>query len=85
MELTDWQIDLRGAGYDGDFNYESLKKAIESSGWRLESLVRMPEKRDLDWPKWCGRATKGNKSFSSRGETDLEALGKLALQANSVQ
>ena len=43
----------------------------------MESLVRMPDKRDPDWPKWVARATIAFTGVCGRGETDTEALGRL--------
>lgn len=79
MTLNDWQMDLRVIGFDGPFDYQSLKDAIQAIG-RLESLVQMPEKKDPDWQAWAARGTAGGNSFSAYGDTDMEALGKLLAQ-----
>ena len=77
MSLADWQIDLRALGYDGDFDFESLKAACERLGWRFEALVQLPKKRDPDWPWWAATATRTWQSITCQGATEFEAMGKL--------
>ena len=59
------------------YRYEQLREAIEKLG-SFQSLVQMPDKpRDPDWPNWVARATKDEKSYIGKGDTDTDALEDL--------
>ena len=79
MSLPDWQIDLRALGYDADFDYESLKAAIEGIGGTFWSLNRMPAKKDPEWREWAARATRNGQSVSVFADSEAEAMGKVLL------
>lgn len=81
MSLADWQLDLRALGYDGDFDFESLKATVESLGWRFQALVQMPEKRDPDWPSWAASANKWpDRAVTANGADEVQAMGSLLAQ-----
>jgi hypothetical protein len=57
----------------------SIDSALAAIGEiaRFECLVQLPAKADPDWPKWSAAATKGEKRFFAKGETEVEALANL--------
>lgn len=80
MTLAEWQLDLRAAGYDGDFDEGSLREAVMMLGWENPAVSPMPEKRDPDWPLFAARAARGTDRVSVGGKDAGEALGVLLLR-----